>query len=95
MGRGIAYKRHQNERITNKRYHIVKDIWRVPNEIKTLNGKRFLEEMKGHYKKFNLSCNCGLCEKNTICGKRIPSIPELKRNREDNDAITAGFESVA
>lgn len=84
MGRGIAYKRHQNKRITEKRYHVMKDEIKMPEKFNTLDGEKFLADFKGYYKKHHpLSCGCETC-KTRAFGKRPLSNAELKqKDRED------------
>lgn len=84
MGKGIADKRHHNERVSEKRYKVMKDIVNHSDKIKTVSGWRNLSDFKGYYKKHHpLSCGCDGCAKNTIHGKRVLSIAELKQKERD------------
>lgn len=71
--RDRAYRRHQNKRIIKKRLKIYRFLT-------GLFGRKDIEG--GHFKKYNLSCNCGLCEKNTIAGKRIKGMQEKKNDEK-------------
>lgn len=84
MGRGIAYKRHQNKRITEKRYHVMKDEIFLKDTIITRDGEKPLADFKGYYKKHHpLSCGCETC-KTRAFGIRHLSNAELKqKDRED------------
>jgi len=83
MGRGIAYKRHQNKRISEKRYHVMKDIIIRSDTIITRQGEKYLSDFKGYYKKHHpLSCGCEMC-KTSPFGKRPLSIPELKQKEKE------------
>lgn len=51
--KSISYRRHQRQRVINKRKNILKNIWCSFNNF-------YLKE-PGRLEKYNLSCNCGLC----------------------------------
>ena len=83
MGRGIAIKRHNNKRISEKRYHVMKDELKMPEKFNTLHGEKFLSDFKGYYKKHHpLSCGCEICKTKPF-GKRSLSISELKQKEKD------------
>lgn len=91
MGRGISNKRHHNERISEKRYHLMKDVINQSDTIKTLKGIKFLSDFKGYYKKHHpCSCGCETC-KTRAFGKRSLSMAELKQKEKDKTQ----FEEVA
>ena len=83
MGRGIANKRHNNKRISEKRYKLMRDFIIGSEIIKTRKGEKHLSDFKGYYKKHHpLSCGCETC-KTRAFGKRSLSIPELKQKEKD------------
>jgi hypothetical protein len=84
MGKGLALKRHHNKRISEKRYHLMRDYIIGSEIIKTRIGDKHLSDFKGYYKKHHpLSCGCEGCKTKPF-GKRPLSIPELKQKEKDN-----------
>lgn len=82
MGHGLAYKRHHDKRIIEKRYRIMRDEIICKDTVTTLNGEKRLSDLKGYYKKHHpLSCGCETC-KTRAFGKRPLSITELKEKEK-------------
>ena len=59
MGRGLAYKNHQRDRIIKKRTEIVKQ-WYIGMEDLISEPSHYLKE-PGRMVKFNLNCGCKTC----------------------------------
>jgi hypothetical protein len=84
MGKGLAQKRHDNKRMIKKRYKIMKESWNVGKYV--LSREEWLEKSSRKCKKHNLSCSCGMCNKNRdIHGKRIKSLKEINQDKIDKE----------
>lgn len=80
-----AYRRHQNNRVINKRKNIVKR-WNKGIE----SYVNITPVVEGKYRKYNLACSCGMCDINHPfkCKKGVLSDKELHRIKNlDDDMI--------
>ncbi len=82
-----AQRRHHNERVVNRRMHILKDVFR--------HNKNWLNNVQpGRFKKFNLVCTCPGCDASghAFCGKRIKTPKEVRDDRVAQEQILDYYE---
>lgn len=65
--RGRAFRRHQNDRIIQKRLNILKKCWGYD---KVSYGTLREQKCPGFLRKWNFTCNCGMCKMERYFARR-------------------------
>ena len=75
--RNRAWRRAQNKRVVSKRLGIIKNLW------KDSSYKPF----PGHLRKWNFTCDCGMCKMSRYYGRVEKSKREIARAPQVSDYI--------
>jgi hypothetical protein len=79
LERNRSYRRHQRERIINKKVNIIKCTW-------ILNGLKLDEKFKGKLDKGKVHCSCFMCvTKRSVWGPKDKEKSKLKEMKKESE----------